>query len=83
MEPALSDNFPRVPVVHPAWSIFSIKIPYPRVGSFTKTWVTAPIIFPFWRIGEPAHALDDSTGFFKQSFIRYLDFDSTVDVVVI
>ena len=30
-----------------------------------------------------AHALDDSTGFFQQSFIRYLDFDSAVDVVVV
>ena len=30
-----------------------------------------------------AHALDDSTGFFQQPFIRYLDFDSAVDVVVI
>lgn len=34
-------------------SIFSIKIPYPLVGSFTKTWVTAPINFPFCKIGLP------------------------------
>ena len=30
-----------------ASSIFSIKIPYPRVGSFTSTCVTAPISLPF------------------------------------
>ncbi len=29
-----------------ASSIFSINIPYPRVGSFTNTWVTAPTSFP-------------------------------------
>ena len=36
-----------------ASSIFSIKIPYPAVGSFTSTWVTAPTSFPSCRIGEP------------------------------
>ena len=30
-----------------ASSMFSIKIPYPRVGSFTSTWVTAPTSLPF------------------------------------
>ncbi len=30
-----------------ASNIFSIKIPYPAVGLFTKTWVTAPMILPF------------------------------------
>ena len=34
-------------------SIFSINIPYPRVGSFTSTWVTAPTSFPSWMIGLP------------------------------
>ena len=34
-------------------SIFSINIPYPRVGSFTSTWITAPKIFPFCRMGLP------------------------------
>ena len=34
-------------------SIFSINMPYPRVGSFTKTCVTAPMSLPFWIIGEP------------------------------
>ena len=29
-----------------ASNIFSIKIPYPVVGSFTSTWVTAPTSFP-------------------------------------
>ena len=39
---------------HPAASsIFSIKIPYPRVGSFTRTCVTAPTSLPFWITGEP------------------------------
>ena len=28
-------------------SIVSIRTPYPLVGSFTKTWVTAPTILPF------------------------------------
>ena len=30
-----------------AFSIFSIKIPYPVVGSLISTWVTAPTSFPF------------------------------------
>ena len=29
-----------------ASNIFSIKMPYPVVGSFTSTWVTAPMSFP-------------------------------------
>ena len=29
-----------------ASSMLSIKIPYPLVGSFTRTWVTAPTSFP-------------------------------------
>ena len=36
-----------------AFSMFSINIPYPVVGSFTRTWVTAPTSFPSWMIGEP------------------------------
>ena len=39
---------------HPAASsIFSIKIPYPAVGSFTSTWLTAPTSLPSCRIGLP------------------------------
>ena len=34
-------------------NIFSIKIPYPLVGSLTNTCVTAPMIFPSCRIGLP------------------------------
>ena len=34
-------------------SMFSIKIPYPLAASWTKTWVTAPITFPFCRMGLP------------------------------
>ncbi len=34
-------------------NIFLMKIPYPLVGSFTNTWVTAPISLSFWIIGEP------------------------------
>ena len=30
-----------------------MNIPYPLVGSFTRTWVTAPISFPFWIMGLP------------------------------
>ena len=38
----------------PAWaSMFSIKMPYPLVGSLTITWVTATMSYPFWRIGLP------------------------------
>lgn len=36
-----------------AFSIFSIAIPYPLVGSFRKTWVTAPTSLPFCTIGLP------------------------------
>ena len=36
-----------------AFSIFSIKIPYPVVGSLISTWVTAPTSLPFWMMGEP------------------------------
>jgi phosphopantothenoylcysteine decarboxylase/phosphopantothenate--cysteine ligase len=33
--------------IYPATSsMFSMKIPYPLVGSFTRTWVTAPTNFP-------------------------------------
>ena len=34
-------------------SIFSMKTPYPVVGSLIITWVTAPTSLPFWMIGEP------------------------------
>ena len=36
-----------------AVSIFSINMPYPAVGSFIITWVTAPTSLPFWMMGEP------------------------------
>lgn len=36
-----------------AFSIVSRKIPYPLVGSFNKTWVTAPTNRPSWRMGLP------------------------------
>ena len=36
-----------------ASSIFSMKMPYPVWGSFTRTWVTAPMSFPSWMMGEP------------------------------
>ena len=36
-----------------AFSIFSINIPYPVVGSFIRTCVTAPTSLPFWMMGEP------------------------------
>ena len=34
-------------------SIFSMKMPYPVVGSFIKTCVTAPTSLPFWMMGLP------------------------------
>ena len=36
-----------------AFSMFSMNIPYPTVGSFIITCVTAPTSLPFWIIGEP------------------------------
>ena len=36
-----------------AFSIFSINIPYPVVGSLMRTWVTAPTSLPFWMMGLP------------------------------
>ena len=36
-----------------ASNIFSIKMPYPVVGSFTRTWVTAPTSLPSWMMGLP------------------------------
>ena len=54
IELALPVNLSGRAVFHPAASsIFSMKIPYPAVGSFTSTWVTAPTSFPSWRMGEP------------------------------
>ena len=45
---------PTVGAAVSAWaSIFSIKMPYPLVGSSIITWVTAPTSCPPWRIGEP------------------------------
>ena len=35
------------------FSIFSIKIRYPWVGSLTETWVSAPMSLPSCMIGEP------------------------------
>ena len=35
-----------------ASNIFSIKMPYPVVGSLTRTWVTAPTSLPSWMMGE-------------------------------
>ena len=54
VELALPENLSGRAVFHPAASsIFSIKIPYPEVGSFTRTWVTAPMSLPSCKIGEP------------------------------
>lgn len=39
-------------------SIFSANIAYPRVGSSSKTWVTAPISFPFCKIEQPYTRID-------------------------
>ncbi len=36
-----------------AFNIFSMKMPYPVVGSLMRTCVTAPTSLPFWIIGEP------------------------------
>ena len=54
VELALPENLSGRAVFHPAASsIFSIKIPYPEVGSFTKTWVTAPMSLPSCKMGLP------------------------------
>jgi len=36
-----------------AFNIFSMKIPYPVVGSLIRTCVTAPTSLPFWMMGLP------------------------------
>ena len=36
-----------------ASSMFSMKMPYPVVGSLTRTWVTAPTSLPSWMMGLP------------------------------
>jgi len=36
-----------------AFSIFSINMPYPVVGSLTRTWVSAPTSLPPRMIGLP------------------------------
>ena len=49
--------------------------PYPLVGSFTRTWGTAPIIFPSWMIGLPdtsdCHSGQQSQVSFPNKFFLY------------
>ena len=60
-----------------AFNIFSIKIPYPIVGSFTNTWVTAPTIFPSCMIGLPL-TLMSSRG--QKNFVFFCGFYAFLQV---
>ena len=55
-------------------SIFSINIPYPRVGSLTNTWVTAPTSFPSWMMGEPLTSVANRGQQFFQKLTFHLLF---------
>lgn len=48
----IDEHFPYL-IFSASASMSSINIPYPRVGSFTKTCVTAPASLPFYSTGEP------------------------------
>ena len=60
-----------------ASNIFSINIPYPVVGSFTSTWVTAPTSFPSCIIGEP-DMLMSSGG--QKNFVFFCGFYALLQV---
>ena len=62
-------NRPRHKFYFAVSSIFSRKMPWPRVGSFTKTWVTAPMSFPSWMMGLP-DTVDVNMG--QQIFSNFL-----------
>ena len=64
-----------------AFSIFSMKIPYPLVGSFTITCVTAPTILPFWMIGEPdTSAVNKGQHFLTKNSQKAAESDPTVSL---
>ena len=54
-----------------ASSMFSMKMPYPVVGSLTRTWVTAPTSLPSWIIGLP-DTLMSSVG--QKNFVFFCRF---------
>ena len=60
-----------------ASNIFSINIPYPVVGSFTSTWVTAPTSFPSCIIGEPDTSVSSRE---QKTFVFFFDFYSFLQV---
>ena len=58
-------------VVWLALSIFSMKIPYPSVGSATITWVTAPTSLPSWMMGLPDTSVVNKGQDFDKIFSFY------------
>ena len=60
-----------------ASNMFSIKMPYPVVGSLTRTWVTAPMSLPSCIIGEP-DTLMSSKG--QKNFVFFCDFYAFLQV---
>ena len=60
-----------------ASSMFSIKMPYPVVGSLTRTGVTAPTNFPSCIIGEP-DTLMSSRG--QKNFVFFCSFYAFLQV---
>ena len=67
-----------VPYIYAAASnIFSIKMPYPVVGSLTRTWVTAPMSLPSWMIGLPL-TLMSSMG--QKNFVFFCGFYAFLQV---
>ena len=59
-------------------SIFSIKMPYPAVGSFMRTWVTAPTSLPFWMMGEPLRRCYNKNNVFYGLFTKIFCFRLTM-----
>ena len=67
-----------VPYIYAAASnMFSMKMPYPVVGSLTRTWVTAPTSFPSCIIGEP-DTLMSSRG--QKNFVFFCGFYAFLQV---
>ena len=62
----------------PIWfSMLSINIPYPVVGSLMRTCVTAPTSLPFWMMGSPTRVWSSRDNkFYEKIFLSCLIFSS-------
>ena len=56
---------------YPAASMFSMKIPYPRKGSFTRTCMMAPMSYQFCTTSGLALTVDVRKGQQKFTFFHY------------